>query len=111
MTAQPCLTASATLIANTTGDNRPQGQALPSVLDIERLPATAPYAPDSEAATFEWGARSGLDIISTLNAIYEEVVHWHGGLFTVPLGGSGKNLQLKQCVSLKHSQKRTHWNQ
>ena len=95
MTAQPCLTASATLIANTTSDNRPQGQALPSVLDIERLPATAPYAPDPEAATFEWGARSGIDIISTLNAIYEEVVHWHGGLFTVPLGGSGKKFAIE----------------
>ena len=39
---------------------------------------------------FLWGDRPGDEILSLLEAIYAEVVHWRGNVFTVPLGASGK---------------------
>ena len=49
-----------------------------------------PFAAPASSPSFEWGNRSGSDVLCALTAAYEEVVHWQGNIFTLPLGSVGK---------------------
>ena len=52
--------------------------------------ATLPEPSCVSSLAFLWGDRSGDESLSLLEAIYAEVVHWRGNVFTVPLAASGK---------------------
>ena len=41
--------------------------------------------------TFTWGSCDSVTFINSLNAAYNEVVHWRPNLFKVPLGKAGKS--------------------
>ncbi len=48
------------------------------------------YTPISEP-NFGWGSEDGKTITSTLNRIYDKIVHWRRNLFKVPSGKHGKS--------------------
>ena len=51
------------------------------------LPSFSPAA----EPTFTWGSYDSATFIHSLNAIYDEVVHWKLNLFKVPYGKAGKS--------------------
>ena len=57
---------------------------------VQRDFATIPEPSCVSSPTFLWGDRPVDEILSLLEAVYAEVVHWRGNVFTVPLGASGK---------------------
>ena len=54
-----------------------------------------PEPPAMSSPSFTWGERSGEDVLSVLERIYAEIVHWRGNIFTVPLGATGKRFVLE----------------
>ena len=64
----------------------------------KQLVADFPTLPEPSCVSspaFLWGDRPGYEILSLLEAIYAEVVHWRGNVFTVPLGASGKRFAVE----------------
>ena len=57
--------------------------------------ATLPVPSGLSSPAFLWGDRPRDEILSLLETIYAEVVHWRGNVFTVPLGASGKRFVIE----------------
>ena len=57
--------------------------------------ATLPVPASVSSPAFLWGDRPGDEILSLLEIIHAEVVHWRGNVFIVPLGASGKRFVIE----------------
>ena len=53
------------------------------------VPSLHTHEPLPEPA-FVWGEVDGASFFATVSAVYDEIVHWRGNLFSVPHGNSGK---------------------
>ena len=50
-----------------------------------------PVYPPMNSPTFTWGNLSGSELVTLLEAIYAEVVHWRRNCFPVPFGKAGRD--------------------
>ena len=84
MFAQPDLASEVSSVPNTTErtDDSPELNA--TVLELPD------FEPMADATKFSWGNVSGPDFCSSIEAAYDEIVHWRRNLFSVPTGRAGK---------------------
>ena len=73
---------------------RSQSADLPLGVGSVDSPALPDFSPASDAS-FTWGSMDSQSFCHTLEAIYQEVVHWRSNCFKIPYGNAGKRFVLE----------------
>ena len=67
--------------------------------------STAPVSPlpppEDETFNFKWGNISGNDVVSQINLIFEQVVHWRRNIFMPPSGNATKSMMQEMVTLIK----------